>query len=56
MKTCLSDLAVFGGAPAFKEKLHVGRPNIGDRERLLERINKFGYKMAIQRRPLRVGV
>lgn len=32
-------LAVFGGAPAFSEPLHVGRPNIGDRERLLERIN-----------------
>jgi dTDP-4-amino-4,6-dideoxygalactose transaminase len=31
-------LAVFGGAPAFVEKLHVGRPNVGDRGRLLERI------------------
>lgn len=39
MKTCLSDLAVFGGAPAFAEKLHVGRPNIADRQQLLERIN-----------------
>ena len=35
----LDDLAIFGGAPAFAEKLHVGRPNIGDRARLLERIN-----------------
>ena len=25
--------------PAFQERLHVGRPNIGNRERLLERIN-----------------
>jgi dTDP-4-amino-4,6-dideoxygalactose transaminase len=39
MKTCLSDLAVFDGAPAFRERLHVGRPNIGDRQRLLDRIN-----------------
>lgn len=34
-----SDLAIFGCSPAFPEKLHVGRPNIGNRERLLERIN-----------------
>lgn len=34
-----SDLAIFGCSPAFPEKLHVGRPNIGDRQRLLERIN-----------------
>jgi len=39
MKTCLSDLAIFGGTPAFSEKLHVGRPNIGNRRRLLKRIN-----------------
>ncbi len=38
-KRSLDDLAIFGGAPAFAEKLHVGRPNIGDRTRLLERIN-----------------
>jgi dTDP-4-amino-4,6-dideoxygalactose transaminase len=38
-KNQLDDLAVFGGPPAFQEKLHVGRPNIGDRERLLERVN-----------------
>jgi dTDP-4-amino-4,6-dideoxygalactose transaminase len=37
-KTRLDDLAVLGGAPAFSEPLHVGRPNIGDRERLLARI------------------
>jgi len=35
----LSKLAIFGGSPAFQEKLHIGRPNIGNRERLLERIN-----------------
>jgi dTDP-4-amino-4,6-dideoxygalactose transaminase len=39
MKKTLNDLAIFGGKPAFKEKLHVGRPNIGDRKRLLQRIN-----------------
>lgn len=31
-------LAIMGGAPAFSEALHVGRPNLGDRERLLSRI------------------
>lgn len=39
MKLSLEDLAIFGGTPAFAELLHVGRPNIGDRGRLLERIN-----------------
>ena len=34
-----ASLAVLGGVPAFAEKLHVGRPNLGDRERLMERIN-----------------
>ncbi len=31
VKQCVSDLAVFGGEPAFKDPLHVGRPNVGDR-------------------------
>jgi len=34
-KRFLSDLAAYGGAPAFGEPLHVGRPNIGDPERFL---------------------
>lgn len=34
----LENLAVFGGTPAFGEKLYVGRPNIGDRQALMERI------------------
>jgi dTDP-4-amino-4,6-dideoxygalactose transaminase len=38
-KRGVTDLALFGGRPAFAEKLHVGRPNIGNRERLLARIN-----------------
>jgi len=39
MKRTMDDLAIFGGAAAFQETLHVGRPNIGNRERMLERIN-----------------
>ena len=39
IKTTTSNLAIFGGAPLFSEPLHVGRPNIGDREKLLERFN-----------------
>lgn len=39
VKRELDDLAVFGGTPAFQEKLHVGCPNLGNRERLLECIN-----------------
>ncbi len=39
MNTRLEDLAILGGPPAFAEKLHVGRPNVGDRQRLLKRIN-----------------
>lgn len=37
-KVSINNLALFGGSPAFDEALHVGRPNIGNRERLLERI------------------
>jgi dTDP-4-amino-4,6-dideoxygalactose transaminase len=33
-----ASLALFGSEPAFDRPLHVGRPNIGDRERLRERI------------------
>lgn len=39
MKTRAEDLAILGGVPAFSEPLHVGRPNIGDRERLMARIS-----------------
>jgi dTDP-4-amino-4,6-dideoxygalactose transaminase len=34
----LSRLAIFGGVPSFREKLHVGRPNLGNRDQLLARI------------------
>ena len=36
----ITDLSLFGGTRAIADKLYVGRPNVGDRERLLERINK----------------
>ena len=39
MKLYLTDLAILGGEPAFTEPLHVGRPNIGNRKALIERIN-----------------
>ena len=37
--TLADSLAIFGGAPSFSSPLHVGRPNIGNREKLMERIN-----------------
>src|ERR1044072_3162508 len=40
-KHAVSDLEIFGGGPAFTEKLHVGRPNIGSREKFLERANNI---------------
>ena len=39
MKKHLSELAIFGGIPAFTEKLYVNRPNIGSKQILLQRIN-----------------
>lgn len=41
MKNLISDLAIYGAPPAFKETLHVGRPNIGDRDTLLNRFNQI---------------
>ncbi len=38
MKASTSELGIFGGQPAFSEPLHVGRPNIGDRDALMARI------------------
>ncbi len=37
MKQTLNDLAVFRGQAAFEEELHVGRPNIPDKNILLKR-------------------
>jgi dTDP-4-amino-4,6-dideoxygalactose transaminase len=39
VKRSLDDLALFGGAPLFSEPIHVGRPNIGNRENLLRRLS-----------------
>jgi dTDP-4-amino-4,6-dideoxygalactose transaminase len=39
IKERLNDFAIFGGTPAFQEKLHVGCPNIGNPEHLLNRIS-----------------
>jgi dTDP-4-amino-4,6-dideoxygalactose transaminase len=36
----LEELALLGGTPAFSEPRHVGRPNIGDRAQLHERIGR----------------
>jgi dTDP-4-amino-4,6-dideoxygalactose transaminase len=38
IKRSVNDLAILGGKPAFAHKLHVGRPNIGNQVRLLDRI------------------
>lgn len=37
--SCLNDLGIFGGTSIFTERLHVGLPNIGNRQRLFERIS-----------------
>ncbi|MGB6787380.1 MAG: aminotransferase class I/II-fold pyridoxal phosphate-dependent enzyme [Candidatus Acidiferrales bacterium] len=37
-KSKIHDLAIFGAAPAFAEKLHVGRPNVGNRDHFLARV------------------
>jgi dTDP-4-amino-4,6-dideoxygalactose transaminase len=39
-KKRIDDFAVFGGQPSFDQQLHVGRPNVGDKERLLRRIGE----------------
>ena len=39
MKQTVEELAVFGGAPAFSTPIHVGRPNIGNRQDLQRRID-----------------
>jgi dTDP-4-amino-4,6-dideoxygalactose transaminase len=39
LKRSVDDLAILGGTPAFEHVVHVGQPNIGDRDRLFGRIN-----------------
>jgi dTDP-4-amino-4,6-dideoxygalactose transaminase len=41
MKTTWHDLAIESGKPAFPEMLHVGRPNVGDEERLFDRFREI---------------
>ena len=38
-KNSLNNLAIFTGKPIFDEKLHVGRPNTGNRENLIKKLN-----------------
>lgn len=38
-KNKMEELAYFGGTPLFSSPLHVGRPNIGDRQDLFKRFN-----------------
>ncbi len=38
MKQRYEDLAICGGEPSFSERLHVGRPNIGDRNGFMNRV------------------
>jgi dTDP-4-amino-4,6-dideoxygalactose transaminase len=40
-KRTLGDLARWGGPPLFREPRHVGLPNIGNRERFLDRVNRI---------------
>jgi dTDP-4-amino-4,6-dideoxygalactose transaminase len=40
-KRRLGDLAILGGRPAFDKPLYVGRPNLGDRERFLSRVDRI---------------
>lgn len=40
-KRGVADLAISGGEPAFAEKLHVGRPNVGDRARFHARVDEM---------------
>ena len=41
IKTGLNDLAIFGGIPAFQNKLYVGCPNIGNRQSFLKYIDNI---------------
>jgi len=48
-----SDLAINGAAPAFEEKLHVGRPNIGDKTEFLKYVDQvFENKWLTNNGPL----
>jgi dTDP-4-amino-4,6-dideoxygalactose transaminase len=38
LKESVNDLALFSKEPAFQEKLHVGRPNVGDRKQFMKMV------------------
>lgn len=38
LKKAIDELALFGGQPAFADALHVGRPNIGNRQEFATRV------------------
>jgi dTDP-4-amino-4,6-dideoxygalactose transaminase len=40
-KNGIGDLQIFGGRPAFAEKLHVGRPNIGNKQKFADRVSEI---------------
>ena len=40
LKTQIDDLAIFGGLPEFRDPVHVGRPNTGNRETFVARVNE----------------
>jgi dTDP-4-amino-4,6-dideoxygalactose transaminase len=40
-KSCVEDLAIFGGPPAFEKKLYVGCPNIGSADALQTRLGEI---------------
>ncbi len=40
-KTEIDSLALFGGTPAFAGKLHVGQPNLGDRQYFMQRVERI---------------
>lgn len=40
-KKTLDELALFGAAPAFERKLHVGQPNLGDRAYFMQRVERI---------------
>src|ERR1700730_882708 len=39
-KKSINDFAIFGGEASFDQPLHVGRPNVGSKERLLRRLSE----------------
>lgn len=43
----IEDLTVFIGSPAFNEPMHVGRPNLGELQDILQRINTIMYNKCL---------